>query len=88
MLRNNRKLILSTEKRVNFALDGSKFRAYARAHEHFLLHLSAEKPTFDVLTGDTISASIYDARKISIDFPQYFQYERNKDLELWEISIK
>lgn len=53
-----------------------------------MLHLFAEKDTYDPITNTTIPKSCFDAKRIAIDFPQYVNYERVDELELWIIKLK
>lgn len=77
-----RDAIFSLEKRVVFTTDG--FRVAAPAYEYF-------RTKFDLLDGptsemrDSNSKRLY-GRQIPLP-PQYFvDYERTKELELWNIS--
>lgn len=87
-LLRGRVLYLAMEKRINFALDGLEWRVYSRCYNHFMLHLTAEEPTFDPITGIRIPKSVFSFKRIPIGFTQYFDYERVDELHLWEIRLK
>lgn len=69
--KKSRSVYVALEKRIVFTLDD--LNAVAPCYEHFLrcLHRLRE---INVKTEE-----------ISIDFPQYFQYEKIKELVLWKI---
>jgi len=70
-------LYLSLEKRLNFTL--SDLEVAAPAYDNFLQHLEKLK---------MLPNKKWHIRRIEIDFPTYFLYERSKYMELWEISVE
>lgn len=67
-------LILAIEKRLNFTL--RELTVTAPAYDHFLRRIEEL---------ETVGLKLK-ARQLSKDFPKYLQYERVKELELWEIK--
>ncbi|KAK3730372.1 hypothetical protein QZH41_020668, partial [Actinostola sp. cb2023] len=64
---------LSIEKRINFTLDD--LDVACPAYDHFI-------QTIETLQSD----KILQVRRIPAVFAQYFDYERVKELELWEMK--
>lgn len=71
-------LFLSLEKRINFTIEDLK--PTAKAYDYFCSLISNNQNQNSHLTGSFV------VQKLPIDFPQYFAYERTKELELWEIK--
>lgn len=71
----NTTVYITMEKRINFTL--SDLEETAPAYNHFLA-------TLNTLIQDNNLA----AQPIAIDFPQYFQYERVQQLEMWKVTLQ
>lgn len=72
MNRNLRKtLYLSIEKRINFTIEA--LDVVSPAYDYFQQCLTRLETKLN-------------AQQIKVDFPQYFQYERNPKLELWRFT--
>ncbi|PFX31866.1 Methyltransferase-like protein 22 [Stylophora pistillata] len=67
-------LYLTMEKRLNFTL--KDLAVTCPAYSHFIERINELENKQKTLT----------ARKLSMEFPKYLQYERVKELELWEIK--
>lgn len=67
-------LLLAIERRLNFTL--ADLAVTSPAYQYFLDRVEALERKDKKIT----------ARKLGTEFPQYLQYERVKELELWEIK--
>lgn len=72
----SKSLFLSLEKRLNFTL--SELEVACPAYDHFRECLSKLQRTEGALH--------YDVQRIDTTFPQFLQYERTQQLELWKIT--
>ncbi|CAG5115968.1 unnamed protein product [Candidula unifasciata] len=70
-------VVLTLERRVIFSVENKD--VCSPAYEHFLANLE------DLVTVDEGPVS-FTAKKYSADLPQFFHYQRVKELELWKIS--
>ncbi|EDV27326.1 uncharacterized protein TRIADDRAFT_21429 [Trichoplax adhaerens] len=74
--KNSRKTVyVAMEKRINFTL--IDLEETAPAYNHFLSSLD------ELIVKNDCKLT---AQRIDISFPQYFQYERVKQLELWKLT--
>ncbi|XP_073246498.1 methyltransferase-like protein 22 [Porites lutea] len=67
-------LLLTIERRLNFTLE--ELAVTSPAYNYFLSRIKELETKEQRLS----------TRKLDIDFPNYLQYERVKELELWEIK--
>jgi len=82
-LTGNRILLLCFEKRLVFTVDNLKEEYYGYDH---LRQMFMDEGTFEKLPTSVSGDALFVGHQIlSHDIPQYFQYERTKELELWEI---
>lgn len=83
LMRNGERLWLSIEKRFNFTVD--ELSLVAHGYNRFLSYVEGSK-TCIYLDHDKIEKRRhFSGHRISLLFPQYVEYDRTKDLELWEI---
>jgi hypothetical protein len=68
--------ILALEKRINFSLE--ELVDTSKAYDHFLSFLNSG--------GREEEGTLFRGRRVDVTtLPQYFEYDRVEELELWEI---
>jgi len=77
-------LYLALEKRINFCFNDGNFGIFAKSYEYFLQRL--QSANFDVAIGGVKRSFSFRAQKLPVNFPQYFNYVRTQELELWQIE--
>jgi hypothetical protein len=81
-------LFLSLEKRINFTIE--ELKPTAKAYDFFrsLIGELNNNNDSDKSSSNNSNTKSFIGHRIPIDFPQYFKYERTKQLELWEIKYQ
>jgi methyltransferase-like protein 22 len=84
LMRNSERLWLSIEKRFNFTVD--EMSLVAHGYNRFLSYVEGSNACVYFDTADQIEKMRYfSGHRIPLLFPQYVEYDRTKDIELWEI---
>lgn len=82
LMKRGEKLWLSLEKRFNFEVD--QMSLVAHGYNRFLSYVQDSLECVYLVDGIKMTRK-FSGKRISLLFPQYVEYDRTKDIELWEI---
>jgi predicted nicotinamide N-methyase len=83
LMKTEERLWLSVEKRFNFVVE--EVSSIAHGYNRFIEYVERSREC--VYTMDNIERRRrFSGRRISLLVPQYLEYDRTKDIELWEIK--
>ncbi|GFN81064.1 methyltransferase-like 22 [Plakobranchus ocellatus] len=77
LFKPSKDVLITLEKRMVF--ETGNLEVCSPAYEHFQENIA------DLVSVDELPVH-FSAEQINTDFPQFFQYTRNKEMELWKIS--
>lgn len=84
LMNNGEHLLMSVEKRFNFTID--EMSLIAHGYNKFLQYIHGSI-ICEIVRDNIILKKQFVGKRISLLFPQYIEYDRVKDIEMWDIQI-